>query len=59
MNWRLATPLYRRIRDDHGQDLIEYALLVSLIVIVAIAAVKNLGDTVSTVLWDVIANFNV
>ncbi len=59
MNWRLATPLHPRVRDDHGQDLIEYALLVSLIVIVAIAAVKNLGDTVSTVLWDVIANFNV
>ncbi len=59
MNWRLATPFHRRIREDHGQDLIEYALLVSLIVIVAIAAVKNLGDTVSTVLWDVIANFNV
>ena len=21
MNWRLATPFHRRIRDDHGQDL--------------------------------------
>lgn len=59
MNWPLTTELDRRIREDHGQDLIEYALLVSLIVIVAIAAVKNLGDTVSTVLWGVIANFNV
>ena len=59
MNWRLPTPFHRRIRDDRGQDLIEYALLVSLIVIVAIAGVKNLGDTVSTVLWDVIANFHV
>ena len=59
MNWRLATLFHRRIRDDHGQDLIEYALLVSLIVIVAIAGVKNLGDTISTVLWDVIGNFHV
>ena len=59
MNWRLAAPLHRRIRDDHGQDLLEYALLVALIVIVAIAGVKNLGETVSTVLWDVIANFDV
>ncbi len=59
MNWRSAAQLHRRIRDDHGQDLIEYALLVSLIVIVAIAGVKNLGDTVSPVLWDVIANFHV
>ena len=59
MHWRLTTPFHERIRDDRGQDLIEYALLVSLIVIVAIAGVKNLGDTVSTVLWDVIANFHV
>ena len=59
MNWRLSAPLHRRIRDDHGQDLLEYALLASLIAVVAIVGVKNLGDTVSTVLWNVIANFHV
>jgi len=59
MNWRSAAQLHRRIRDDHGQDLLEYALLASLIAVVAIVGVKNLGDTVKTVLWDVIANFHV
>lgn len=40
---------------DRGQDLIEYALLVALIVIVVMAAVQPLGTTIKTVFWDVIA----
>ena len=43
-------------RDDSGQDLLEYALLVSLIVIAAIGAVDTVGGTIKTVFWDVIAN---
>jgi Flp pilus assembly pilin Flp len=42
-------------RSDRGQDLIEYALLVALIVIVVIAAVSPVGMTLKTVFWDVIA----
>ena len=36
------------IRDEQGQDLIEYALLASLVAIVSIAALKALGAKVST-----------
>jgi pilus assembly protein Flp/PilA len=37
------------VRDDEGQDLLEYALLVALIALVAIAAVTAAGSTVSTI----------
>ena len=41
--------------QDSGQDLLEYALLVALIVIVAISAVTPVGTTIKTVFWDVIS----
>jgi len=48
--------LWRRFgREDRGQDLLEYALLVALIVIVAMAAVAPVGTTIKTVFWDVIS----
>jgi len=37
------------VRDDEGQDLLEYALLVALIALVAIAAVTAAGTSVSTI----------
>jgi len=37
------------VRDDEGQDLLEYALLVALIALVAIAAVTAAGSSVSTI----------
>ena len=47
----------RRLRgSDSGQDLLEYALLVSLIVLAAMGAVGTLGSTLKTVFWDVIAS---
>ena len=42
--------------SDSGQDLLEYALLVSLIVLAAMGAVGTLGSTLKTVFWDVIAS---
>jgi Flp pilus assembly pilin Flp len=55
---RLLT-LQRRVarlrRHDDGQDILEYALLVSLIVLVAIGAVGTVGRTIQTVYWDVIS----
>jgi Flp pilus assembly pilin Flp len=42
-------------RRDEGQDLLEYALLVALIALVAAGAVTTVGETISTVFWDVIA----
>ena len=35
------------IRNDEGQDLLEYALLVALIAIVAVGAVTAAGNTVN------------
>ncbi len=40
---------------EHGQDLIEYAMLVALIVLVAIGAIGTLGITIHTVFWHAIA----
>jgi len=37
------------VRNDEGQDLLEYALLVALIALVAIAAVTAAGGSVSTI----------
>jgi Flp pilus assembly pilin Flp len=42
-------------RNDEGQDLLEYALLVALIALGAVGAVTSVGQTVSSVFWDVIA----
>jgi len=51
------TSLWRRFRsEDRGQDLLEYALLVALIVLVVMAAVAPVGTTIKTVFWDVIAS---
>ena len=37
------------LRDDSGQDLLEYALLVALIALVAIAAVTTSGQAVNSI----------
>ena len=51
---RLMT-LFRRLTRDDGQDLLEYALLCGLIALVAVGAVTQVGNTIHTVLWQVIA----
>jgi pilus assembly protein Flp/PilA len=40
-------------RNDSGQDLLEYALLVALIALVAIGAITTTGQGVSTVFTDI------
>ena len=37
------------VRNEEGQDLLEYALLVALIALVAIAAVTAAGTSVKTI----------
>ena len=37
------------VREEEGQDLLEYALLVALIALVAIVAVTAAGTTVSSI----------
>jgi Flp pilus assembly pilin Flp len=56
MSVRIRTAVLRRFwRDDRGQDLIEYALLVSLVALVAVGAVSQVGQTIKDVFWNVIA----
>ena len=43
------------VRNEEGQDLLEYALLVALIALVAIAAVGAAGGSVQTI-FDSIAS---
>jgi Flp pilus assembly pilin Flp len=42
-------------RHDEGQDLLEYALLMSLIAVVAITAVTSVGNAIVAVFWSAIA----
>lgn len=37
------------MREDHGQDLIEYALLAGFISLVAVVAITNVGTGVNAV----------
>ena len=51
-----CTRVLRRFRrDDSGQDLIEYALLIGLVALVAVSAVSQVGTTILNVFWSVIA----
>jgi Flp pilus assembly pilin Flp len=52
----VAALIKRLVVRDDGQDLLEYGLLVTLIAIVAMAAVSSLGGTINAVLWQPIAN---
>lgn len=52
----ICTAVLRRLRrDDNGQDLIEYALLIGLVALVAVSAVSQVGTTILNVFWSVIA----
>jgi len=45
----LITRMRALMRDDSGQDLLEYALLVALIALVAVAAVTSSGQAVNSI----------
>jgi pilus assembly protein Flp/PilA len=44
----LVTYLRSLVREDKGQDLLEYALLIALIALVAVGAITTAGTNVST-----------
>ncbi len=44
------------VREESGQDLIEYALLVALIALVAVGAVTAAGTTVQGVFTNIAAS---
>jgi pilus assembly protein Flp/PilA len=41
------------VRNEEGQDLLEYALLVALIAIVCFVAVGDTGDAVNAIFTDI------
>lgn len=43
--------LHRRAQTENGQDLLEYALLASLIALLAVGAVTLLGQTIDQFYW--------
>jgi pilus assembly protein Flp/PilA len=47
------TRLVNLLKHDEGQDLLEYALLVALIAIVAVGAVTAAGGTVNQIFTNI------
>jgi len=43
------------LAGESGQDLIEYALIVGLVALVAVLTVTTIGTTIRDVFWSVIA----
>ncbi len=46
---KIKNPIYRRTKSKKGQTLVEYALILAFISVVAIAVLIRLGDQVKTV----------
>jgi pilus assembly protein Flp/PilA len=46
---KLISFLLEFVRNEEGQDLIEYALLVALIALVCVAALTSAGSEVNTI----------
>ena len=55
---RLIADLKRLVRGDEGQDLLEYALLVALIALVAVAAITLTGTNVNQIFTNIAAALN-
>ena len=45
----LITRMRALVRDDSGQDMLEYALLTALIALVAVVAIKTAGLQVTAI----------
>ena len=45
----MSTLMMQLIADEHGQDLIEYALLAGFVSLIVVATVTNLGGAVNTI----------
>jgi len=56
---RIVTLIVVWSSREEGQDLLEYAILVALIALVAVGAVQTLGNTINTVFWQAIAASNI
>jgi pilus assembly protein Flp/PilA len=54
----VVTRLRSLVRDDSGQDLLEYALLIALIALVCVAAVGLAGTAVKTIFTNIATAIN-
>ena len=54
----LITRLQSIVRREEGQDLLEYALLVALIALVAVGAVTLAGKSVNTIFTNIATALN-
>ena len=54
----LITRIRGFVRDDSGQDLLEYALLVALIALIAFGAVQMAGGSVNTIFTNIANSLN-
>jgi len=52
---RFLARLQKLVHGDEGQDLLEYALLVSLIALVAVLAITTTGQNVNTIFTNIAA----
>jgi len=50
--------IVRFVRDEEGQDLVEYAMLLAFIALIAIAGVRTLGTTVNSFFANVATSLN-
>lgn len=53
---RAIAAMGRLVRQEKGQDLIEYGLLMMLIAVGAVVGITSLGDAINTIFWAPIAN---
>ena len=53
---RVMSAISMLVRDDGGQDLLEYGLVAVLIAIGAMLAVGSMGDTINRLWWGPIAD---
>ena len=52
---KLVNSIKMFVRDEEGQDLIEYALLVALISLVCVVALTDAGDQVNLIFEQIAA----
>ena len=50
---QMVITLRNRMRNDEGQDLLEYALLVALIALVCVGAITLAGSNVNTIFGNI------
>ena len=56
--WMMWTSLISKLRDEKGQGLAEYALILVLVAIVCVAALMFLGGSICNVLNNVATNLD-